>query len=149
MSELQESIMKAVQDALPGKVCDEVRKALQQNETLKKDKERLIEERDEAQVDAKFAHEELKKHLSLNEREEDLKQRERNLIERSQSLELRLGEKDLQCAQKIADNTMELMKLLTRNTEYRKSVYGSMPVSDGNGYVGPHPHDHHETTTEE
>jgi len=126
---LQEQILQSVEENLSSIAATAIKEQLQELETLRL-KVAKLEEADETTThklnrvmrerdDARLELQELKKAIG------DLEARAEVVLEAERSqVEFRLTAK-LEAAENVTHYTMEIMRLLARNTEFRKSYYKS------------------------
>lgn len=134
-AELNKEVQDAIKKNLPAQVCEEVRLALDENVALRTKNTELNKKNNQLNDD-------LAKHRELEGREETCRQRELEIVdmirkqEKAQmEQELILAKKDIECQKTIVNNAMELMRNLTKNVVYKKSMTGNAAGQDANGYI--------------
>jgi len=118
----------AIREHLPGMVGDELRKVLEDYEATKEKLNKAegyvrdVEARNEKYRSAMLAHSNLdSRERQANEKDKQLEQRERNL-----QVEMLKVELDIQ--RKVTDHYATFMHMLARNTLFRRTFFGDVPV---------------------
>ena len=133
-------INEIIKKNLPQQVGEILQKELARIPQLEKD---LLDAKNAyniAQSENREAQAELKQLKELKLEMEALRKERADIEERQRNLKVTLLEKDLAAAQSINTNSMEILKGLVRNTNFRKTVFGTEPIAiDGSqncgGYV--------------
>lgn len=126
--DISTEVQEAIRKNLPSAVGEELRAVLEQADKDKKAlaeaNERLkavTEDREQQSRRVADLHNELAKHTALKEREDKVAAAERRL--ELESLKVQLA-----AEQKYGAAIAEALKGLVRNTEFRQSSYGNVPV---------------------
>ena len=147
---MQEEIMKVVRDALPGKVCEEVRKALEENDRLKEENDKLLEENEKLSAERDGFKKELAYHGDLDAKIRELDAKGAEIEKKERDLKVVMLEKEVACEKRINDNSIEILRNLTKNTMFKRDIYGSKTEINQNGcYQDTLPFNQNETITEE
>ena len=132
MSDIEQDMMEIAKKHLPAQVCGELKEQLESLKSLKQECDDLtsknkwfqtrVEELEALKIDAKKVQQNketiLRDAIKLSE--------ERKEFEMNKKVfEL---ESKLEAQRTVAANAMMINSSLTRNVEYRKSVYGSQPA---------------------
>lgn len=148
--EMNNEVMEAVKKHLPGKVCEEVKKAIEENAKLKDSNIGYIEKNGKLEDEVCKLQEELSKHASLDEREKELDERQDKVAERERLRDVGQLMYQLQAEKEKSAFAMEVCQTLVKNTEYKKSVFGSKDTAVPNDHYSMNKsYNHDETVTAE
>lgn len=134
---MNESVMKAIQESLPEKVCTEIKRAIEENVELKAANEEQTKALDKLAKQAVEDEQRIKNLLDTIKYHKDLDERKKLLDEQERSLKVTKMEYEVKCLTMINENSMEILRNLSRNTVVKKDIHTSgskdMPAGDGYG----------------
>lgn len=149
--QLSDTLNKAIQENLPSMVGDELKKVLSKATddaealaNLKDSFDRLTD--DNAKAKARIAELE-----ALGIKKGDLEKLEAELAEANRDLRVKLSEKDVLNSKELAAQALNMVGLIFRNSEVRKTMMTAVPVTQTNpgGYSTTSTHYMNESTSEE
>lgn len=152
--EKMNKIQELVKESLPSAVAEELRNELNQIVELKNRVKTLEDRNEKAEIQANKKDAEIRELNQKIQNHAALDIRENKIAERERKLEIDLLNKDISCANKIAENAVDFVTKVLRNTEYREQITGNIPVAipgsrDCTGYVNHYPTTTDKTTVSE
>lgn len=129
---LDKEIAAAIEKDLPNKVGKELKKVLEDYESLKKDHEDLKEEVKSKSILIDQQNDQISDLMDLGIRAKDLKEKEKDIEEREKSMDITILETKLEAAEERAKTVTGFVNSLVKNTIVKKSVLDS---STSGGYT--------------
>lgn len=126
--ELQQKFDAAIREHMPGMVGDELRAILAEHEEQKKWKETAEGKIRHLEKIRNDQNDKLSRHESLDKRRAELDTKEQELKEREFNLKVALLEEQLRAEKTLSSNLVQFMLGLSRNTIYRRTFMGDVPV---------------------
>ena len=149
MLKLQKQIHKLINEDLPSKVGQELKKELESLAILRDEREEQDNTIKELQKDLNLVRKELKEHQSLDDKRENLRVRERAIEEGERNMKIAELKYQLQAEKDKTTHAVNINNQLVRNVEYRSDVMGSRTVRDDNGYTTNEPYNEDRKQTAE
>ncbi len=139
MSQISDKVKKAIEDNLSSAVGVTLKEVLAKGEQNAHDLETANATIIKLKEDLVTAKRNTERVTKLNARDAELNRREVKLEKRELKADLEEKQIRLEEAQKRIDQQDKTLEIVFRNTEIRKTMYGTTAVSDTNGYISQQP----------
>ena len=139
MKDLQNEIREAIEKNLPMQVGKVLKQELAMLAQLRAEfdeltlKYKTVSEKNDELNELKLKSED------LNKKETEIKLLQAKVADEKKGMELTLLKKECEMTLASQNNIYQLVNSLFRNIEFRKTVYGQVPVTDNQGYTTTQP----------
>jgi len=135
MEDIQKEIREAIEKNLPLQVGKVLQKELAALEQLRKEFDELTAQYETVSEKNDELNELKLKSEDLDKKETEVRLKQEKVDNQTKDLELNLLKKECEMTLASQNNIYQLVNNLFRNIEFRRSVYGTVPMQDNQGYI--------------